>query len=243
MFYTTFINNKKVIKSDLIKAEHFFTTRESIIKSKEPEFYDVVENNKKNICKYLNISYEKLISPSQTHSSNISEAKAEIASYPNTDGLITTTKDIAIFLNFADCTPLIFYDEVKNIGAVTHAGWRGTAQMIAKKTINKMKEEYDCNTKNISVAIGPAISLCCYDVGEEVYNELKSTVSDFKDLFEIRNNKIFVDLKGINAHQIYECGVEKIDIAPYCTCCNNDLFFSYRKENGTTNRHSALLKI
>ena len=52
-----------------------------------------------------------------------------------------------------------------------------------------------------------------------------------------------VDLKGINARQLQEVGVEKIDICPYCTSCNNDLFFSYRKENKTTNRHSAVIKL
>ena len=243
MFYTCKINNKTVFKSDLIKTEHFFTTRESIIKSKEPEYSDIVEQNKKDICTYLNIPYENLLSPSQTHTSNVQSASIKQKAYPETDGLITASDDIAIFLNFADCTPLVFYDEVKNIGAVSHAGWRGTAGNIATKTINKMIEDFGCNPKNISAAIGAAISMCCYNVGEEVFEKLKATVSDFSGLYEERNGEIFVDLKGINARQIEECGVNKIDIAPYCTCCNNDLFFSYRKENATTNRHSAVLKI
>ena len=33
------------------------------------------------------------------------------------------------------------------------------------------------------------------------------------------------------------------DVCPYCTVCNNDLFFSYRNENATTNRHSAVIKL
>ena len=243
MFYKTKINNKTIIKSDLIKTEHFFTLRESIIKSKEPENFQTVKDNKRLICEYLNIPYENLLSPSQTHTSNIEIAAQGKSEYPDTDGLILNSNDIAIFLNFADCTPLIFYDEVKNIGAVVHAGWRGTAGNIATKTIKKMIEVFECNPKNISAAIGPAIGLCCYNVGKEVFENLKITVSDFSGLYEIRNNEIYVDLKQINARQIEECGVNKIDIAPYCTSCNNNLFFSYRKENGTTNRHSAVLKL
>lgn len=243
MFYFDNINNKKVLKSDIIKTEHFFTTRESIIKTKEPEYLQSVENNKNDIYKYLNIPRGNLLTPSQTHTSNVVQATSNTKEYPDTDGLIVSTDDIAIFLNFADCTPLIFYDEVKNVGAVSHAGWRGTAGNIATKTLQKMCTDFGCNPKNISVAIGPAISLCCYNVGEEVYSQLKSTVNDFSGLSEIRNNEIFVDLKGVNARQIQEFGVENIDIAPYCTCCNNDLFFSYRKEYATTNRHSAVLKL
>lgn len=243
MFYFEEINGKKVLKSDIIKTEHFFTTRESIIKTKEENYQNTVEINKKDICNYLNIPIENLLTPSQTHTANIELAQRSRINYSNTDGLIVNSNDIAIFLNFADCTPLIFYDEVKNIGAVSHAGWRGTVGNIATKTIQRMVNEFGCTPKNISAAIGAAISMCCYNVGEEVYLKLKSTVKDFSGLTEERNGEIFVDLKAINARQIQECGVTKIDIAPYCTCCNNDLFFSYRKENATTNRHSAILKL
>ena len=243
MFYFDVVNNKKVIKSDLIKAEHFFTTRDSIIKSKEPENEKIVETNKKDICNYLNIEYENLLYPSQTHTSNVQLAVLGKKEYPETDGLIVNDSNIAIFLNFADCTPIILYDEIKNIGAICHAGWRGTAGNIVTNTIKIMQNEFNCKVSDISAAIGPAICFNCYDVGEEVLEKLKLTVSDFNGLLEIRNNKIYVDLKGINAKQLKDCGVHKIDIAPFCTCCNNDLFFSYRKEHGTTNRHSAVLKI
>ena len=60
---------------------------------------------------------------------------------------------------------------------------------------------------------------------------------------EIRQGNIYVDLKGINKRQLEEAGVKEIDVCPYCTVCNNELFFSYRKENATTNRHSAVIKL
>ena len=106
-----------------------------------------------------------------------------------------------------------------------------------------MVEDFGCNPSDIVAVIGPAISLCCYNVGQEVYDKLMLTVSDFSGLSENREGNIYVDLKGINKHQLEECGISEIDVCPYCTCCDNDKFFSYRKENGTTNRHSAILKI
>ena len=243
MYYSDYIKGKRVLKSDIIKTEHFFTTKESCIKSKEPDMADFVEKNKRDICKYLNIDYENLLSPSQTHTSHVEQVFLGKNSYPDTDGLILADINMAIFLNFADCTPLIFYDEVKNIGAVSHAGWRGTAGNIATKTIKMMCDEFGCEPQNISAAIGAAIGMCCYNVGEEVFENLSKTVSDFSGLFREDDGEIFVDLQRINARQIEECGIKNIDIAPYCTCCNNDLFFSYRKENGTTNRHSAVIKL
>ena len=62
-------------------------------------------------------------------------------------------------------------------------------------------------------------------------------------LFEKKEDKFFVDLKGINKQQLIECGVEKIDVCPFCTACGEKLFFSYRYENQTGYRHSAVVKI
>ena len=155
--------------------------------------------------------------------------------YPNTDGLILTNSNDAVYLRFADCTPLIFYDTVQKIVAVTHAGWRGTAQKIGVKTIEKMQSY----PKDIIALIGPAISMCCYEVSEEVRDTLLATVQETEGLFINRN----VDLKRINAQQLKEIGVRQIDICPYCTSCDNDLFYSYRKENGTDKRHIAVAKL
>ena len=234
MFYFDTIQGKKVLKSDKLNlAEHFFTTRETIIKSKEPDKQDLVDENRNIIKKYLGV--DELIHPSQTHSANVDFAIIGEVDYPETDALILKNFEQGIFLNFADCTPIILYDKKQNIGAISHAGWRGTVQKIVPKTIEVMGS----NPRDITAIIGPAIGLCCYEVGEDVFNQLKSTVKDFEGLYG--GNK--VDLKGINARQLEEIGVEDIDICPYCTSCNNDLFFSYRKENGTTNRHSAVLRL
>lgn len=178
-------------------------------------------------------------------SPHIEVAKIGKNLYPDTDGLILTNNNQAIYLNFADCTPVIIFDAIKNIGAVSHAGWRGTAGNISSKTVEKMKEEFGSNPQDLKCAIGPAISFCCYNVGEEVLEKVKMTVKNFDRLSEIREGNIYIDLKGINKQQLIEVGVkpENIDVCPYCTVCNNDLFFSYRNENATTNRHSAVIKL
>ncbi len=246
MFYFDEINGKRILKSSILDGlNHFFTTRESVIKTKEPEFESSVANNIKGVCEFLKIKENNLIHPSQTHTSNIDIAKIGVSSYPETDGLILTNKEQALFLNFADCTPVIIYDSKKHIAAVSHAGWRGTAGMIASNTVEKMVSEFGSKTDDLKAAIGPAISFCCYNVGEDVYRQLSQTVKDFTGLYEIRQGDIFVDLKGINKRQLIEAGLDEnnIDVCPYCTVCNNNLFFSYRKENATTNRHSAVIKL
>lgn len=238
MFYFDEINGRHILKSDFLpNISAFFTTRETVIKSQEPELEQQVADNKKLICGYLGV--KELVSPCQTHSANIDFAVSGKLDYPDTDALVLNNNEQAVFLNFADCTPVILYDKKQHIAAVSHAGWRGTVQKIAPKTIATMKS----NPEDIIAVIGPAISLCCYNVGDDVFNQLKLTVRNFDGLFNIKNSEKFVDLKAINARQLYEIGVKEIDICQYCTCCDNDMFFSYRKENATTSRHSAVIKL
>lgn len=244
MFYFEEINGKKILKSSVLNGlQHFFTTRESVIKTKEPDCEETVKENKNDVCNFLGIEEENLIYPSQTHTSNVEIARTGISSYPDTDGLILANSEQAVYLNFADCTPVIIYDFENKIAAVSHAGWRGTAGNIASKTVQKMKDEFGSKPENLKSVIGPAISFCCYNVGEDVYRQLSQTVDDFSGLYEVRQGNIYVDLKGINKRQLEEAGVKEIDVCPYCTVCNNELFFSYRKENATTNRHSAVIKL
>lgn len=215
MFYFEEFNSYKVLKSDFglnYGFNHCFTTRN-------------VE---------INILGNNVISPKQTHSDHV-EIVDNRLEYPDTDGLIITKKNIPIALRFADCTPVIFYDTKQKIGAISHAGWRGTAQKIGVKTILKMNS----NPKDIIAIIGPAIGLCCYEVSDDVRDKLLNTVNNHTGLIQNKN----VDLKRINARQLEEIGVTKIDICPYCTSCNNDLFYSYRKENGTDKRHYAMLML
>ncbi|MBP5698493.1 MAG: polyphenol oxidase family protein, partial [Alphaproteobacteria bacterium] len=157
-----------------------------------------------------------------------------------TDGLLIERKGSA-FMNFGDCTPLVFYCD--GVVLLSHAGWRGTAQNMAKISIKKMVNEYGFNPKDIKAIIGPAICKDCYNVGEDVYKELYNTVQNTQSLFKKREDKFFVDLKGINKQQLIECGVKQIDVCPYCTACGEKLFFSYRYENKTGYRHSAVVKL
>lgn len=215
MFYFEDFHGTKILKSDLLEEiTAFFSTRE--------------------LPDLTKLGTGRILSPNQTHSDNV-EFVDERNEYPNTDGLILQNTNDAVYLRFADCTPLIFYDTVQKIAAVSHAGWRGTAQKIGVKTIKKMQSY----PKDIIALIGPAISMCCYEVSEEIRDTLLATVQETEGLFINRN----VDLKRINAQQLKEIGVRQIDICPYCTSCDNDLFYSYRKENGTDKRHIAVAKL
>lgn len=234
MFYFDEIEHKKIVRSNLItEVDCFFTTRNFCVYSKNED----MSGNLAVLEKYLG---EKPSFNKPAHGINIEKVEKNKKFYENTDGLLIERKGAA-FMNFGDCVPLVFYCD--HIALISHAGWRGTAQSMAKVSVQKLVDDYGFNVKDIKVVIGPAICKNCYDVGEDVYEELYRTVKNPQCLFEKKEGKIFVDLKGINKQQLIECGIEQIDVCPYCTACGEKLFFSYRYENQTGYRHSVVVKL
>lgn len=256
MFKLEKFMERSILVSSLLENKDvtaFFTTRNLPLKAGEREdLLDEVENNKKLLCKELNIPLENLIIPQQTHSDNIKIVRpgtknanhslktSKASLYKNTDALITNRQQVVLALNFADCVPIIFYDPIKKVIAAAHAGWRGTAAQIGPKTIEKMVKNFLCNPKDIIAVIGPAIGKCCFEIKDDVKQKLTESIDGQHSNILSKNH---ADLKLINKLQLLAYGVKKIDLCEYCTSCQNELFFSYRKENGITARHSAVIMI
>lgn len=261
MFKLEEFAGRRVLTSSLFADEDlivFFTTRDLSLKAGErTDLLEEVENNKKLVCQELGIPSENLIIPQQTHSDNVrifrrKEGKKErgkdnlslpssptslLPSFEETDALVTDQPNVVLALNFADCVPILFYDSVKKVIGASHAGWRGTAAKIAPKTVKKMIEKFSCNPADIIAVIGPAIGKCCFEVKEDVAEKLIKSIDNNSSAFFDNH----ADLKLINKLQLLACGIEKIDVCEYCTSCQNELFFSYRKEQGNTARHSAVI--
>jgi len=160
---------------------------------------------------------------------------------PDTDGLITNLRGVLLTTIHADCLPVYFFDPMKNVIGLVHAGWRGTCAGIAAKCVSKMCKVYGCEPENIQVHIGPGISRCCFEVGPEVYEEFKENWDFIDEFAEAKGDKYYIDLKGINRRQLEELGVPaaNIEASSHCTCCEPDTFCSYRREGGTYLRMGA----
>lgn len=141
---------------------------------------DAVRENRRRYFEALGLSASRLVSGNQVHGTYIYKVTEKDAgrgaltmetAIPACDGFMTDEKNIPITMNYADCTPLFFYDPVKRAIALSHGGWRGTAGNIAALTVAKMEKNYGSKRKDILCAIGPAIGLECFEVGEEVVEE------------------------------------------------------------------------
>lgn len=186
----------------------------------------------------LGIQLQHLAKSHQVHGNDVFVVN-EPGNVEKYDAQITNQPEIYLVVSIADCTPILIHDEKNNAIAAIHAGWRGTVGKIVKKTLQKMKDNYGTEGKNCKAYIGACIDFENFEVGEEVAVHFNDNLKKF----DPQKNKWFVDLKSANKEQLIEGGLllENIEISPYCTVRNNDIFFSHRKEKGKTGRMMAVI--
>ena len=161
------------------------------------------------------------------------------------DAIISNTESVLAGVKTADCVPLLIGDPISGSFAAVHAGWRGTLAEIATRTLARMNEQYGATPADVFVAIGPAAGSCCYEVGSDVIGPFRTKFPD-QDLFsETREGHACINLLDSNRTQMISAGVksERIFIAPLCTMCHTDLFFSYRREKNVRGKVGRLMSV
>src|SRR5699024_4135510 len=92
--------------------------------------------------------------------------------------------------------------------------------------------------EDILVAIGPSIGPCCYEIKEDVASLFEKNFSNKPNILINKENKTYLNLWQANKENLLAIGIRKENIisSEFCTSCNIDTLYSYRKENGTRNR-------
>ena len=205
-----------------------------------PAEYEKNKNNYKTLCEANNLNEKNIIKANQAHTDNILKIEKvtnseKIDTNINSDGLITNKKNIILTTTNADCILLLFFDPVKKVIANTHSGWKGTLQEISVKTVNKMKEEYGCNPKDIIVCIAPSIRRCHFEVDKDVYemfyNQFKK-LGNTDEFITKNNDKWNIDTVLINKIILKQAGIleENIEDCGICSVCNQNIVHSFRAE-------------
>ena len=161
------------------------------------------------------------------------------------DAIVSNGPGVLAGVKTADCVPILIGDPKTGAFAAVHAGWRGTLAAIVTKALKRMSAEYDSKAHDVRVAIGPAASSCCYEVGAEVIDSFKSSFPGQKLFTETRAHHACIDLLKANREQLVSAGVDpaRINVAPLCTMCRTDLFFSYRREKNIKGKVGRLMSV
>ncbi|HET7120394.1 MAG TPA: polyphenol oxidase family protein [Solirubrobacterales bacterium] len=140
---------------------------------------------------------------------------------PEADGHLVDEPGLAPLVFVADCLPVA----LRGPGgvAMVHAGWRGLAGGIVGAAAEAIGAT--------AAAVGPGIGPCCYEVGEEV-------LGAFAGLGVAKGQML--DLPEAARRLLAEAGVERVEAAGLCTSCEEELFFSHRRDRGRTGRQAGI---
>lgn len=214
-----------------------------------------VTENYKRICKSAGFDFDSLTASAQDHNTFVRAVTSEnkgVGIYKprdlqSVDALITNEKGVTLVTYYADCTPLFFVDIKQKAIGLAHAGWRGTVGRIGEKVVKKMTELYGTNPDDIVAAIGPAISVCCYEVDKPCADNFYalSDLDSSRFVFPKDNGKYMIDLLETNRQILVAAGVknENITVSDVCTNCNSELLWSHRATKGKRGTMSAFMCI
>jgi YfiH family protein len=166
----------------------------------------------------------------QIHSGIVLDAAVLDAAGPATEGdaLLSDRAGVRVGVKTADCVPVLIVDPSTQVVAAIHAGWRGSAENIAAAAVRRMATRWNARPESLRAAIGPAIGVCCYEVGPEVASQFERWFSATADRH--------LDLPGINEAQLRAEGVTDIWKSGECTFCMATRFFSFRRERERAGR-------
>lgn len=214
-----------------------------------------VTENYKRFCRSAGFDFESLVASAQDHHTfvrAVTKADSGVGIYKprdiaSVDALITNETGVTLVTYYADCTPLFFVDTKNKAIGLAHAGWRGTVGRIGEKVIRKMTECYGTDPADVVAAIGPAISVCCYEVDQPCANHFYALkgLDSGKFVFPKDGGKYMIDLLETNRQILVAAGVpeKNITLSDLCTNCHPDLLWSHRATKGHRGTMSAFLSL
>ena len=210
-----------------------------------------VEGNRSLLARSIGATLDRFLTVTQVHGTDllvIDAPNAELSHFLKLecDGIVTNQPGICIAVSIADCVPILLHDPVKGVVAALHAGWQGTVGNIAGKGIEAMSSIFGSERKDILAAIGPSIAACCYEVDRPVRDAFKKAGAAW-DLFtkEQGEGKWLLDLGAANRRLLSDAGLAaaQIQSSELCVSCNQELFFSYRRDGGDTGRQVGFIML
>jgi YfiH family protein len=167
---------------------------------------------------------------------------------PDADALVSNDPRVAIAVRAADCVPLLFADAKTGAVAAVHAGWRGTAAGVSTAALDALGREFGSRPGDVTVAIGPSIGGCCYEVGPELVDAF-AAAGHARHLVDRwfslgSTGRLSLDVAGANRDQLVLAGVPEQNIydCGLCTAMHLDVLTSFRMEKEKAGRIAGVIR-
>ena len=228
------ILNNGILTSTLFEGlpvNHGFTTRAcgNLGFGKNAGDPDVIENRRR-LFEAQDLAGRIHVQPKQVHSERIIAAE-HFQPGVEADAIVASDARSLLSVLTADCVPVLVYHPSGRVAAI-HAGWRGLYDEIVPKTLSRLPS-------GVLAAVGPAIGLCCYEVGEDLAGQFERKFG--KDVVAREpGRKPHLDLVAVAALQLQQAGVQEMELSHLCTACHPELFFSFRRD-GSSGRQMSFI--
>jgi YfiH family protein len=150
------------------------------------------------------------------------------------DALFTEEGGLALSVATADCVPVLVAGP-RGLAAI-HAGWRGIAGGVVAAALEKLQGR----PGEWTAWVGPAIGVCCYEVGDEVAQRVVAA-TDPGVAVPGPAGRPHLDLPRAVRHQLASAGMGEVIVLPRCTRCDEMTLWSYRREGKKAGRNLAFI--
>ncbi len=194
-----------------------------------------VSVNRDRLAALTGVPRDRTLQGLQVHGTTvrrIRELPEPTTELEDADGQATNLEGVAAVVLTADCLPVALV--AREAVAILHAGWRGLAGGVLEEGVRALRELGARGA--IQAAIGPGAGACCYETGPEVH-------AAFAGYGPRARNGDNADLKLVARTQLERAGVAEVADAGLCTlCAPPGLFFSHRRDGGTTGRQAGVVQ-
>ena len=157
------------------------------------------------------------------------------------DAVISARPGLTLAIRTADCLPVLIADARNKTVAAVHAGWRGVVREVAPRAIEAMARQFGSLPEDLTVAVGPGIGACCFEVGPEVAIQFAGFFPERQDL----SARTKIDLAEAVVRQLRRIGVPpgQIGSTKFCTYCQSESFHSYRRDGEAAGRMTSAIRV
>jgi len=195
--------------------------------------------NRRSIMRLGEIPATRVVQARQVHGASVARTDRDtdklvdwtlgVAPEIDADAIVVSGESTAAAILVADCMPVVLAG--RRSVAVVHAGWRSLAGGVLEAAAAELVVAGDVL---VAAVIGPALGVCCFEVGPEVALEFPEDVLDHD-----RGERPFLNAR-LSAHRrIGALGCPLVEHIDICTKCHLECF-SHRRENGITGRQAVI---
>jgi YfiH family protein len=196
-----------------------------------------VHARRRELLHAAGLSFARVVAPRLFHSADVAIVDRGEVPAGTFDAFVTLDPATVLAVTVADCVPVFFVDVGTGAFGVAHAGWRGLAGGIVRRTVRAMRDELGTHPADLLVACGPSIRGPHYEVGPEV-------AAAFPEEFAVpsgADGRAFLDLPSCALAQAAAERIPKDNLVDFalCTFERPGALFSHRR--GDRDRHWAFI--